>query len=176
MSLLISLTDFATKKVRVFPTNFKFTESGLEYKCQDAQDLYVKCALGSELMEALEAYTGSPEEERFEDLLNGKTYEYGGVKYSFKGLKDVICRFAMALYIPESDIFETNFGSVNKNSDYSVKESGSQKAMRINNYQQQADKGLREVIFFLSVFADDYPEFNNIDQFKHTVKLKAIGD
>ena len=175
MSYLVALSDFASKNVQYFPANFSFDKK-LKLFVKQAQDFFVKPAIGAELLRDLEAYTGSPADSDYDLLLDGGEYTVGNTIYTFGGLKECICFYAYALYIEQNSIQETVFGTVNKESDYSERINTQQIAIVKNRCMETAKESLDGVINYLCNHTTTWPQFSRRNSFMFKNKIKAIGD
>ena len=174
-NILVSLSDYSDKNVAYFPANFSFAKK-LQLFASQAQDFYLKPAIGAELLRDLKAYTGSPADANYDLLLDGGEYTIGNTVYSLGGIKEVVCFYSYALYIEQSTIQETVFGAVNKESDYSERINNQQIALVKNRCMEMAKESLDAVINYLSNNTATWAQFSRRNNFMFKTKIKAIGD
>lgn len=101
----------------------------------------------------------SPESVANTALLDGGTYVYNGVSYSFRGLKVVLAYFFFANYVMSSWFTDTFAGFVTKtHEDAQPVSSGDKKNMRDMNIEV-AMQEWTDCLHFIAANSQDYPYY-----------------
>lgn len=130
----------------------------LDSEINEAQEFDLRPFLGDEFYLALiNDFNASPSLATYSDLFNGSTYVYSGNTYQHDGIKAMLCYYAYARYLSNSNTNATAFGTVIKSNDDS--EPISEKTL--SRLVGQAISGAKifenRVRDFLSRNSNDYP-------------------
>lgn len=120
----------------------------------DAELLDLKPLLGELLYIDLVAKIA---EQRYIDLLIGRTYAFAGQSYTFEGLNPVLANFAYARYVIFSSYVDTPFGLVSKVSQDSLPVSDANKRAMSKSAEQTAYSYFAGVRDFLNRHPNIYP-------------------
>lgn len=103
--LLIDRADIAKYK----QISKSVDENTLKQHIREAQENDLKPLLGERLYNTILA---TPSD--YEDLINGHSYEFGGITYINQGLKGVLVYYTFARYTMFGDVTDTPYSMVNK--------------------------------------------------------------
>ena len=111
---------------------------------EEAELQDVKSILGDALF-----YAVAGDADKYAELLNGGTYESGGVRYGFAGLKTALAYYAWARMVKSAVNHLTRFGYVSKNDDYSHAVDWKERQAAYNDAYAVADGYMQECVAYL---------------------------
>ena len=120
----------------------------------EVEQLDIKRLLGDEFYVAINADKSS-----YTDILEPKSYSYGGYNYSHKGLYYVIAYLVHARYVTEGDQKDTYTGYVIKNNDFSENLSYAAKKNIAKDMREVGFSYWNEIKDFIIRNSSDYPLF-----------------
>lgn len=97
------------------------------------------------------------QEDKYQKLIHGDTYDDGDMTVEFKGLKPVIAFFAYARYILFGNVQDTGFGFVQKTNEFSEPIQEKQKKDMRTLAIQDAMKYWKECLLYLNKKVVDFP-------------------
>lgn len=121
-----------------------------------AQNLDIKPALGSIFFTDLIA---NYLEANYQKLLKGDSYTYDGESYEFAGLEPAIAAYTMARRRRGSNVVDSPFGLVTKESTFSQPADPKAVAASIAEAQEMGVGYLNQVIEYLNHKAADFPKW-----------------
>ncbi len=142
------------KNVRKVSNNI----SDFEDYALEVQSMYIQRLIGDSLYLKM---IGSPDEERFVDLINGLSYKSGSRDVIYRGLKYYACYLWLYIYARESGASITPIGVqtyVDEDSEPSVGKTAYKNAT--NHYLAIADAQEEYILGFLDDHSSKYPEFS----------------
>lgn len=101
----------------------------------------------------------NPDSDENAALLDGGTYETGGITYFYKGLKYVLAYFLYARYIRVSKIKDTYGGFVEKKFEESQGLNNGDESNHYVSFRKIAFKYWEECVCFIKVNSTDYPYY-----------------
>jgi len=111
MTALITLADIRTFKA----ISSNLNSLKLDSEINEAQEFDLRPILGDEFYLALiNDFAASPSLTTYSDLFNGSTYVYSGNTYQHDGIKAMLCYYAYARYLNNSNTNATAYGTVIK--------------------------------------------------------------
>jgi hypothetical protein len=111
---------------------------------EEAEMQDVKTILGDALFFDIAANA-----DKYDTLLHGGTYENGGVRYGFVGLKTALAYYAWARMVKNGVNHLTRFGYVAKNDDYSHAVDWRERQAAYNDAYAVADGYMKECVTYL---------------------------
>lgn len=154
MTALITLADIRTFKA----ISSSLNALKLDSEINEAQEFDLRPFLGDEFYLALISdFAASPSLATYSDLFNGSTYTYGSRTYQHDGLKAVLCYYAYARYLNNSNTNATAFGTVIKQNDDSEPISEKTLARLVGQAISGAKVFENRVLDFLSRNNANYP-------------------
>jgi hypothetical protein len=144
----------------------------------DTQNIDIKDAIGNGLLLQLTTALDSlPLSTALSDLYNGCTYTYTDYTFNHVGLKRIACLYAYARLLEKGNITVTQFGAVEKKSEYSDYAQDKSLARSINAFREEAFRYLIETKEFIIRNIADYPLYNGyFKSDKRGVQIKIIGN
>ena len=163
---LITLADI--QRLKPMSMNVNVVKE-LDPYIEESQEFDLKPILGTpfylELLDNVDV-------EKYEDLLNGQTYQYQDKTYEHKGLKTVLVYYCYARFIGNDQEKQTASGFRVKQNDYSEPASEKSILRRINEARSAANVKRDEVILFLERFPDLFPLFESVCQAKRNGSIR----
>lgn len=170
-TLLFTLDDVrSVRKVSVNINDF-------DIYAIEAQRNYLSKILGGGLYYAL---IKSPEDARFEPLLNGTNYIDGAMTVLFRGCKRYLSYVWLYLYSIGSPIQETPIGAMMFKDEYAEHAESMKMGSEMRKHYIKSADGLEETILrYLDKNRVAFPEFNESNQIKQASRdnmtLKTFG-
>jgi hypothetical protein len=153
LDLLIGREEVAA--VAQLSSNTKI--STLQTHILNAQNIDCKQVLGNAAWTDL---IKNKDEEKYQDLLNGKEYEYNGQTLSFVGLKYAIANYTFARYLLQKNVNDASFGAVVKTTDVSEPADAKSIAIQVAEKKSVGQMYLNECVAFMSAFPEVYDIYN----------------
>lgn len=110
MALLVTPANVRTARPEL---STGVSDNKINTYIENAEIKYIRPYLGERFFVDLKAKIAASS-TLYDDLMNGSTYTYAGYTYTHPGIKDVLARFAFALYSRTSYITDTPFGQLAK--------------------------------------------------------------
>lgn len=95
-------------------------------------------------------------DEKYQDLLNGKSYQVDGIEISFGGIKPVIVHFATARLVPDISFQITPSGMFSKRNELSDPVDPREISRQVKNYESLAIGYWQQAISFLNGNTETY--------------------
>ena len=121
---------------------------------EETQNVDLKNLLGIEFFNDIVANPTN-----YTDLLEGGTYEYNDITYTFSGLKYVLAYYFYARYLNNAGDYDTFSGIVQHNYDDAQRVGFGAIKSKINEAKEIAANYWDECKHFMSVNSGDYPYF-----------------
>lgn len=154
MTKLITVADIKVYKSLTTNTSGMKIDSEIN----EAQEFDLRPILGDEFYLALlDDFNASPSLATYSDLFNGVTYTYGAYQYQHDGLKAVLCYYAYARYLNNSNTNSTAFGMVQKRNDDSDPISEKTLARLVGQAVSGAKAYEQRILDYLSRNSSTYP-------------------
>lgn len=154
-TLLISRSDII--EYRSLSANAN-TAKKLDPFIVEAQNVDLKGLIGNAFLYALiQDYIASPSLSTYSDLFNGSTWVCGTKTLSHNGLKSVLCLFAYARYVVDSNTESTAYGTVEKKNEFSDRSDGKRLTALSESAYSSALSYWNDVKDFLNDNSADYP-------------------
>lgn len=153
MALLITATEVRTARPEL-STGVK--EVKINTYIQDAEIKYLRPYLGEAFYQAIKDAVAA-EATTYDDLLNGQSYTYSGYAYSHPGLKDVLARFAFALYNRYGYVTDTPFGTLSKQNDNARELGRSEREAMFKENERMAHEQWLSVRAYLNRNSNSFP-------------------
>lgn len=97
-------------------------------------------------------------EQKYIDLRDGKTYEYGGKTVQYYGLLPLLSYWWLSVAAREGDLFHSNVGAIQfTNNPQQSFETAKNKERIAGNYMETAQTYANDTIKFLNEHSSDYP-------------------
>ena len=135
-----------------------------------AQQSDLISALGDFYFDVLANY----QEDAYNDLMNGSTFEYEGYGYEQVGLKDLLSDYAYSRYLYNRNVNDTSFGVVNKVDPNS--EAVDRNILKDISRQSQQDAGykFKYIDLYLKANKETFPRYNRCDNVKENMSYKTF--
>ena len=174
MTALITFNDI--KAVVEISANISSTKSSAAI--YDAQNIDIKDAIGNGLLlELTNALDNLPLSTVLSNLYNGSTYTYLEHTYSHAGIKRIACLYAYARMLEKGGVIMTQFGAVEKRSEFSDYAEDKKVSRAINAYREEAYRYLLETKTFIERFYTYYPSYVGYCKTnKRGLLIKLIGN
>ena len=112
MTKLITVSDIKNYKT----LSINIAALKIDSEINEAQEFDLRPILGDALyLDLLTDFEASPSLATYNELFNGCTYTYSGNTYQHDGLKAMLCYYAYARFLNNSNTNSTAFGVVIKN-------------------------------------------------------------
>lgn len=127
-----------------------------------AQFIDLVAIFGQEMYnDILQDSIGSPAYAKYDELVNGSTYEHNEHQYTHEGLVPVLCYFAHARYVLHKNLNDTAYGLVAKKNDYSEPVSDKSLIRLSDQSKSLAFAYMLPVIKYLDVHIEEFPLWKN---------------
>ena len=101
----------------------------------------------------------------YDDLVDGKVYEYNSNDIQYYGLKPVLVYWWLAMATREGDLYLSNYGAIQfTNNTQQQFETGKEKERIATGYMETAQEYANEVIKFLNANSGDYDLWESNDE------------
>lgn len=168
-ALFVDASDFLNKPYKI-PNQDESKD--FDQWLEDTEDQILKELLGFELWDAFSnAIEGGTTTQRWIDLRDGDTYEYGGYTFKWEGMEKMLKPYIYSIWVRESFDKLTNIGvGINTKTDFTVISPASRIIKAQNEFSRLAggNKNAENSLygFLLANYEDSYPEWDPLQHWK----------
>ena len=156
---LITITDVRTYR----QVDSKFDATRFASFVQEVQRKNLRGLLGDALYYAF--MNDARATGIYANLLNGKTYDYGGNTVQYYGLKPMLCYWWLAIAAREGELFHANIGAVQfVNNPQNNFEVAKEKERIASGYMATAQDYANDVIKYLNQYSSTYPLWSSTEE------------
>ena len=166
------ITASKIKEIRAISDNIKESKR-IEPFILEAEQTDLMDLLGNALYtDLLDKVNDSP--SIYDTLLNGGTYTYKGIKYTIKGLGYALAYFAYSRFLKFQGVNITNFGIVQKTTEFSQPVSGADINRMASSAKDIAMSYFSDCKLYLDRNSDTFSLWEFIEVNKSSIRVTAI--